>query len=248
VEDRPIRVLLIGRPRDHPPKSHEYMAECGLLARCLRQNPAVETTVSDGWPKDPAVRENVDVIALYTAVGGNVLGSRECRDQVEAMLERGVGLVAVHWSTGADVGELGDWWTKQLGGFANLAFTKIPVHEGLIRQLDKQHPISRGWADFRMTDEYYLGLKLNPESRPIIGTTHEGADYPLAWTLERSGGGRSFGFVCGHFHDCFANESFRRVVVNGILWAAKRDVPEKGARVDIKAADLVLPPDPREKP
>jgi type 1 glutamine amidotransferase len=42
--------------------------------------------------------------------------------------------------------------------------------------------------------------------------------------------GRSFGTTLGHFHDNFANESFRRLIVNGILWSARIDVPPDGAR------------------
>ena len=52
------------------------------------------------------------------------------------------------------------------------------------------------------------------------------------------GGGRSFGFTGAHFHRNWADEDFRRVVVNAILWSAKLDVPEKGAKVAFDAADL----------
>ena len=75
AEVRPAttRVLLIGKDRDHPPDSHEYMFECELLAKCLRQNPGVEAVVSNGWPADPTALDGVKAIVLYTQLGGDVL-------------------------------------------------------------------------------------------------------------------------------------------------------------------------------
>ncbi|MFM8905816.1 MAG: thioesterase, partial [Verrucomicrobiota bacterium] len=59
-------------------------------------------------------------------------------------------------------------------------------------------------------------------------------------TYERADGGRSFGFVGAHFHDNFADEPFRRLVVNGVLWTLKADIPEGGAPAAVKPADLEL--------
>ena len=52
----------------------------------------------------------------------------------------------------------------------------------------------------------------------------------------------------GHFHEVWRGESFRRLTVNAILWAAKLEVPEAGAPVALGEEALALPPDPREKP
>ena len=49
------------------------MADCTLLAKCLRQTDGVETVVSNGWPKDPAVLKDVTAIVLETRLGGTVL-------------------------------------------------------------------------------------------------------------------------------------------------------------------------------
>ena len=50
----------------------------------------------------------------------------------------------------------------------------------------------------------------------------------MAWVSERPDGGRGFGFTGGHWHWNWANPSFRKLVLNGIVWVAKSDVPEKG--------------------
>lgn len=245
--DETTRILLIGKERDHPPRTHEYMAECGLLAKCLEQTKGVETVVSDGWPTDPQVLQDLDAIVLYTAVGGNLLFADEARRaQVEELLKKGVGLVAIHWSTDAAPGIAGEKQLEHLGGWFNPSFSDIPVRDSVVKQADPDHPIARGWADFPMKDEYYIKLKFHEAARPLFTAEVDGTEYVVGWAYERPDGGRSFGTVCGHFHDCFANESFRKALVNGILWSAGVEVPEAGAPCAATEEDLTLPPDPRE--
>ena len=52
-EDRAVKILLIGKDRDHAFSQHEYMTDCGILAKCLRQTKGVEAAVSNGWPRRP---------------------------------------------------------------------------------------------------------------------------------------------------------------------------------------------------
>jgi type 1 glutamine amidotransferase len=222
------------------------MAECRLLAKVLNHSPGVEAMVSDGWPKDDAMLAGVDAIVLYTAVGGDLLFADEARRaQVEALLKQGVGLVAIHWSTDASPGIAAEKQLEHLGGWFHRPPSEIPVAESVVRQADPAHPVSRGWTDFPMKDEYYIKLKFRDGATPLLRAKVDGEDYVVGWALDRPDGGRSFATVCGHFHECFALAPFRRAVVNGILWAAKVEVPAGGAPVDVMDADLVLPPDSR---
>ncbi len=50
----------------------------------------------------------------------------------------------------------------------------------------------------------------------------------MMWTVERSDGGRGFGFTGGHFHDNWANDDFRKVVLNGMVWLTGAEVPAEG--------------------
>jgi hypothetical protein len=50
----------------------------------------------------------------------------------------------------------------------------------------------------------------------------------MMWAVERDDGGRGFGFTGGHFHVNWANDDFRKVVLNSLLWLAKVEVPEGG--------------------
>ena len=87
--------------------------------------------------------------------------------------------------------------------------------------------------DFGLREEYYFKLRFLPEARPVMTTVIEGVEYPIGWVYARRGleGGRSFGFVGGHFHDNFGIKAFRQAIVNGILWTAHIEVPANGAPI-----------------
>ncbi len=246
-----VKILLIGHELDHARNTHTYMADCELLAKCLKQTQGVECVVSKGWPKDPEVLKDVKAIVLHTRLGGTELFRGPQRRQVEEMLKNGVGLVAIHWGTGAETPE-GEPWLHAMGAWFNAerdGFSRYLVQTSRVRQSDPTHPISRGWSDYDLREEYYFKLRFLPEARPLMNTVIEGTDYPIAWTYERphSNGGRSFGFVGGHFHLNFGEKPFRQAVVNGILWTAHVDIPEKGAPISITARDMELPPEPPKK-
>jgi hypothetical protein len=250
--DKTTKVLLIGKDLDHPRNTHTYMSDCELLAKCLRQTPGVETVVSNGWPKKPEALEGVKAIVLHTRLGGTVLFGGPQRRQAEEMVKKGVGLTAIHWGTGAEPPE-GDEWLQAMGGWFNAerdGFSRYLVQTSRVHQADPAHPVSRGWKDFDLREEYYFKLRFLPEARPVMTTVIEGVEYPIGWVYERRGseGGRSFGFVGGHFHDNFGINAFRQVVVNGILWTAHIEVPANGAPINIKARDMELPPEKLERP
>jgi type 1 glutamine amidotransferase len=247
AQDKKTKILLVGKDRDHPYASHEYMVECTMLARCLQQTRGIETIVSNGWPTDPNQLKGVKAIVLYTNNGGNVILAPQVREQVRQMVKDGVGVTAIHWGTGANkiTGEeylhiLGGWFTREIGATLNTTTTRLI-------QADPKHPICRGWKEYDLRDEYYLNLRFLPAIHPVLKVHLEGKDHTVGWTYERPDGGRSFGFVCGHFHANFAEEPFRQAIVNGILWTVRMEVPEGGAPVSVTAKDLELPPDTRKK-
>jgi hypothetical protein len=247
AQDPKTRILFIGKARDHAATTHEYMADCELLATCVRQTPGVEAVVTDGWPKDPAILKDVKCIVLDTQFGGDVLFKGPQKDAALDLFKKGAGLVAIHWATGAAEGEPGELQLKTLGGWFNVKFSQYHVRESVLKRAAPDHPISRGWEDFKLREEYYIKLKHLPEAKPIMTAEVNGEVYTIGWAYERPDGGRSFGTVEGHFHDNFANDSFRRGIVNGILWAAKLEVPKDGAPCAITPKDMELPPDTRKK-
>ena len=71
-------------------------------------------------------------------------------------------------------------------------------------------------------DGHYSG---NPYVRAAVAA---GESQHVAWAFDRPGGGRGFGFSGGHFHENWADDNFRKVVLNGIVWSANLEVPEDG--------------------
>jgi hypothetical protein len=65
----------------------------------------------------------------------------------------------------------------------------------------------------------------NPEIRRKLALKEP---QTLAWVVENPNGSRGFGFTGGHFHSHWANESFRKLVLNAIAWTAHLEVPESG--------------------
>ena len=58
------------------------------------------------------------------------------------------------------------------------------------------------------------------------------------WTFDRPDGGRGFGFTGGHKHVNWANDDYRKVVLNAILWVAKVDVPSTGVESKLQPGDI----------
>ena len=58
------------------------------------------------------------------------------------------------------------------------------------------------------------------------------------------------GFTGGHFHDNWANDQFRKIVLNALVWLAKADVPASGVESKVTPEDIEanLDPKPVKKP
>jgi hypothetical protein len=58
------------------------------------------------------------------------------------------------------------------------------------------------------------------------------------WCTEREDGGRGFGFTGAHFHRNWANDEFRKLVLNALVWIAKADVPAGGIPSKVSDAEM----------
>src|SRR5262249_43167464 len=109
--------------------------------------------------------------------------------------------------------------------------------------------ISRGLSDFQLKDEYYYRLKFRPDDarlRPILRVPAL-SDAPeqqiVAWAVERADGGRGFATTTGHFFDNWKNDSYRKLMLNAIVWSSGADVPAGGVEstwVDSDTVDEIL--------
>ena len=253
-------VLLIAGKQSHGPGDHEFFAGTAILMNLLKQTPGVFPIMArDGWPKNEALFDRADSILFYMdGRDGHPVVKGDRLDKMQKLMDQGKGWVNLHYAVdykpkhGAKV-------LNWMGGFYDPRTSINPHWDAEIRNLPK-HPTTRGVKSFTIRDEWYYNMhwtgdvtdikdakgvtpilqavppdntRGTPDAKKYLGRLET-----MAWAYDRKDGGRGFGFTGGHFHRNWADENFRRVVVNAILWTAKVDVPETGAKVDFDAADL----------
>ena len=87
------------------------------------------------------------------------------------------------------------------------------------------HPVLRGVAAFDSAGSLYKSSPLSASAVPLLtGKWKDAPEEPVAWTNTHQGG-RVFYTSLGHPDD-FNNPRFRRLLLNGILWALDKPVPK----------------------
>jgi len=245
------RVIFLPGPQSHGWSGHAYTADCKLLAQILNKSvPQIEATVIEGgWPKDPKVLDGVAAIVV-ACDGNNLLGSESNWKALDALARKGVGIAFLHYAL--DPGdEWGPYLLDWIGGYYKQHWSVNPSWLAQFKTLP-EHPITRGVKPFRIHDEWYYHMQFRPNMErvtPILtavppDSTREGEDGPhsgnptvragkgmaehVAWAYERPDGGRGFGCTGGHTHWVYAQNDFRKLVLNAVCWIAKVEVPADG--------------------
>ena len=253
----PAKIVLVAGKPSHTHEEHEFNAGAMLLEKFLRQNAAVEpVAVKGGWPEDESVFDGARALVFYMDGGEKhpmIQGDHLAK--IGALMQKGVGLVCLHYAVEVPKERGGAEFLEWIGGFYERPYSQNPVNDVAVTQASPAHPISRGWKSFQGRDEWYYKIRFrpgDPRVTPVL-TTMLPQDAPqrevVAWACERADGGRGFGFTGGHFHRNWGIPEFRRMVVNAILWSARLDVPPGGARCDLVPEDLTknLDEKPKEK-
>jgi hypothetical protein len=242
------KIVFVHGKASHGYGGHAYGAAFRMLARILNENvPAVEALV---------VRDDADLSPLDSAAA-IVLGSdggslvKSLGDRLEPLMDRGVGLACIHYTVDpADpkaVGRLIAW----IGGAYERHWSVNPHWEADFKSFP-DHPVARGLRPFKARDEWYYHMRFAPEMKgvtPILSavppeSTRRGPDGPhsgnphvrarsgmaevVGWVYERPGGGRGFGFTGMHTHWTWAQDSYRKAVLNALVWISGAEVPEGG--------------------
>ncbi len=244
----PKKILLVGTHPSHGYNQHEYLHGNRILAHCLRQN-GVDAVSYNGFPPAEEINEAAH-FHLFCSWGGDfVLKDADRRAIFLANIRRGMGFSTLHFACDItpdleDKG-LGDVYMEALGAFYDTGFSRNPHNTVTLRPANVGHPILSGVSELTQHDEIYFNLRFMPYTRPVLVGRIKDRDGDfdrwVSWCYERPDGGRSFGYTGAHFHKTFEAESFRRHLVNGILWSAKVELPEGGAKVDFDPAWLVPP-------
>ncbi len=191
--------------------------------------PHVEYTKAE-LPKDagllkPGLEKKFDCIVMYDMVRG--IEPEQQKAFVE-LLQNGIGLVSLHHNLGAH----SDWdeFRKIIGGKFCLtdcvidgkAYKKTPWSHGehlKVTVVDKDHPITKGVDDFEIDDETYGTFYTAPAVKVLLKTDHPKNNPEIAWTTGY-GNSRVFHLMLGHDRHAYGNPNFRKLVGQGIRWAA----------------------------
>lgn len=172
------------------------------------------------WPYDAIVLYN-----MSQAI------SEKRRQNFITLLERGVGLVSLHHAIAA----FSEWpeYRKIIGTKywleekveAGVTHPKSLWEEGVEMKLhveDPVHPVTKGVADFVIHDETYKGYDLEAGNHLLLSCDAPGSQREVAWAREYRNAKVCF-VQPGHGADAYANENFRRLLLQAIQWVGTRD-------------------------
>ena len=240
------KVVLVAGSGYFKPGEHDYEAACAVLFDLLKQTAGVAPVYAVDWPKkDDTLTGAAAVVLFADGAEKHPLLKGERFKQVSKLADGGAGVVQLH--------QLADYpkdWTDHAKALSGGAWAKEGglrahwVHE--FKEFG-DHPVFRGVSAFKIDDGWLTHNKLTADKAltPLLKTTNpkaadkfKGDNDVVAWAFDRPGGGRAFTCTGGHLHASFAEEGYRRFLVNGILWAAGVDVPKGGAKVELDAKKL----------
>jgi len=245
------KVVFIPGHQSHGWSGHAYTADCKLLARILNENvPQIEAVVVEGgWPKDAKVLEGAAAIVI-ACDGNSLLGPESNWKTLDDLAGQGVGIAFLHYAL--DPGdEYGKYLLDWIGGYYRQHWSINPSWRAQFKALP-EHPITRGVKPFSIEDEWYYHMRFRDGMEgltPILtavppDSTRKGPDGPhsgnptvrarmgkpehVAWAYERPDGGRGFGCTGGHTHWVYAQNDFRKLMLNAACWIAGVEVPAAG--------------------
>ncbi|WP_461509316.1 ThuA domain-containing protein [Rhodopirellula baltica] len=248
------RVLIIVGPSSHPPGTHEVEAGGRLMKHALEQMEnlsGIQADVVEGWP-DQSLRDAASTIVFIGDLfpPNRLPNPQQNLADLDEMMQRGVGIACIHYATGLlgeDVTPDGDHpLLRWMGGY--FANRSCPHHESFARVFPRatvtpaetDHPVTRGWKEFTLRDEPYFnnyfgadGNQLAPKAT-VLATSMLPPEAPkretVAWCIDREDTGRGFGVVMPHYYKNWRDEDLRRLILNGIVWSAKVEVPAEGVK------------------
>ncbi len=258
------KIIFIAGPCSHGPGEHEHNAGCLLLAGQLNKHAGdhVEATVFQGWPADTSVLEDAASIVMYMDGGGGHLALKHLK-HLTALMKKGIGLTCLHYAVEVPTENGGPEFKNWLGGYFETFWSVNPTWQAEFKSFPK-HPVTNGVKPFSLYDEWYYHMRFQDNMKGVIPILtaippastlerkdgpHEGNEFVrkelgkpqhVAWLTQRTDGGRGFGFTGGHYQKNWGDENVRKLVLNGILWTAKINVPAGGVNTPALTANELL--------
>jgi type 1 glutamine amidotransferase len=260
----PKSIVFVSGPKDHGRMGnarHEYEKDLAVLKSCIDSLNLKDVRTQAFNGKAPGMRMLSNAAAIVLESSGDrtpeethalfpqdALTDHKSYDpytterlnEFDQMMKKGVGLVAIHYTTWVN-NELGrKYWLEWLGGVADYGQddSKVLVTKWSAKPVDTEHPILRGIKPWTYEqEEFFFKERLpdDPRRTPLLTVTRpDGGDAEVvSWAVERAGGGRGFVFTGSDFHKSLSIEQHRRILANAILWAAKIEVPAGGVSCQV---------------
>ena len=162
----PPRILFLAGGNSHAWGQHKHLAGSELLCESLKEGAEVEAEVITAWP-DAAALEKADALVIY-ADGWHAHPANDKLAELEAFMNAGKGLVALHWATGIQAAnpeskEQGSdprrvAWRALMGADFE-AYHSISTFWQAKFETASDHPVMRGVQPFSLYDECYFHLR-----------------------------------------------------------------------------------------
>ena len=245
-------VFIAGTP-SHGFAQHEHNAGSLLLAKCLSEGmPNIETKVyQNGWPKEQGALDGADAIIMYCDGGpGHMVLSH--RPEIDALTKEGVGIGCIHYAVEVQDDNGGPEFLRWIGGYFEANRSINPHWQARFTDIPK-HEVTHGVRPFTTRDEWYYHMRFREGMEGVTSIlaavpppglhgsdkSHDGnaevhdpnrhEPETVVWVSEDpQTHQRGFGCTGGHFHFNWAQDDYRKTILNCIVWIAHVSVPENG--------------------
>jgi type 1 glutamine amidotransferase len=170
-----------------------------------------------------AAGRDADVVILYDMPAAM---APEQEAHLRAFVEAGGGVVSLHHAIAGRTGWR--WWWEEVIGGRYLATPEgdrpasTYKHDVELEvRVAAEHPVTAGLGTFRILDETYKGMWISPGVTVLLTTSDSTSDGPVAW-VSPFPKARVVTIQLGHGREAHLHPSYRRLVRNAVLWAARR--------------------------
>jgi type 1 glutamine amidotransferase len=246
-----------------------------LLDRAPSLKGAETLTVYDGWPTDESILDTADTI-VYISDGMQWLPWTWTPEHIAAIqkqMDRGCGFMTLHFADYVPY-KFSKYALEWNGGYVDyngptrppeMFFTQKTITSTPVLATPS-HPVLNGVKPFEIKEEYYYKATFMPHGiTPILripelpddpktsGPPAKPEEQVTVWAYDRprvgknKEAGRSVGATLGHSYSNYQIDSYRKLLLNAIVWTAHLPVPKDGIAskwIDLPEVDKVLGPTP----
>jgi hypothetical protein len=247
------RIVFIAGPDSHGYGVHEYYAGCLLLADRLNVLDGVKAEViKDKWPNDNAVFKDADAVIIFSDGGlRNVTAGH--KQAFKKLSDSKIGIGVMHFALVPPKSQ-SNAFMHAIGGLFQLRWSVNPMWKPKFDHF-ASHPATNGVKPFSILDEWYYHMEFTSNQKNLTmllsdlppaetlkrpdgiysnnahvrkAVLDDKQPQHMAWVYQRDNGGRGFGFTGGNDHWNWAQDDFRKLVLNSIGWLGGIEIPATG--------------------